>query len=344
MEKYILNYNYYMVNEAKESIEFPLFISDRLKRILEKISTEPIAIKLLQTKMAVDLSYIDIDADSKSVSFLPLDRMSRLGLDTSPEGIEVLAKHWPKNPPSDSDLWTSKYRQSQSWGKLINKLFPSEFSNMDIDRFYNRYRPEIDASKGNDRFEIVRGDDIKYWYLEDRYNGQMGSCMRHSGCQNYFGIYTNNPEKCGLLIYHDDEKSNKILGRALVWNNLLKPSGDTQEDKNPYWLLDRVYVVAHRASDLPPIFHKYAIDQGWIYKLNNDFLMNGQRKTTSVAIRLKPVEYKYYPYADTMYYYTPATGRAASTAGNPARDPDNPTKVFPRYSLRSQSGGAQHVG
>jgi hypothetical protein len=342
MDKYVLNYNYYLINEAKESIDFPLFISDKLKKILNKIITDPVAKKLVSTEKTQDISYIDVDPDSKSVSYFPLDRIDRLGIGTESEAMETLAKYWPKNPPENSDLWTSKFRQNMSWGKLINKLFPEQFTNMDIDRFYNRYRPEIDSSKSDNRFEIVRGDDIKYWYLEGRYNGQLGSCMRHTTCQNFFGIYTNNPEKCGLLIYHDDVKSDKILGRALVWNNLLKPSGDTQEDKNPYWLLDRVYFVDGRA-DLPAIYHKYAIDHGWLYKVNDAFLMDGQRKTTSVATRLKPVEYSYYPYMDTMCYYTPSTGRAASTAGNPAKDPKNPSKIFPRYSLRSQSGGSTRV-
>jgi hypothetical protein len=344
MDNYILKYGNYKINEGKESIEFPLFISNKLRKILQKIITEPIAKKLLETKNSIDISWIDADPDSKSVSYFPLDRINRITSDAPIETtLELLAKYWPTNPPDDSDLWKSKYRQSMSWGKLINKLFPNEFSNMDIDRFYNRYRPEIDASKGDERFEVVHGDDIRYWYHEDRYNGGLGSCMRHSSCQNYFGIYTNNPDKCGLLIYHDDVKSKLILGRGLVWQGLLKPSGDTQENKEQYTLLDRVYVVSGR-PDLENIFHKYAIDHDWIYKKNNEsFLMNGVRKTTSVSIRLKPVEYKQYPYMDTMIYYTPATGRAASSPGNPGRDPNNPSKMFQRYTLRSQHGGADAV-
>jgi hypothetical protein len=70
--------------------------------------------------------------------------------------------------------------------------------------------------------------------------------------------------------------------------------------------------------------------------------MNGIRKTTSVATRLKPVDYRYYPYVDTMAYYTPATGRAASTPGNPAKDPKT-GKLLPRYSLKNQDGGKTSV-
>jgi len=327
-DNYILKFGGY-VNEANEN-DIPFFISDNLVKILVKIISEPLAKKLLDSegKTLSNVSFLDVDKDSKNVSFMPADRLSRVVED--PKNL----KRFDANNP----VWTSSLRQSTGWGKLINRLFPGEFTNMDIDRFYNRYRPEVDIKdKEAERFKVVHGDDIKYWYHFSRYNGELGSCMRYDKCQEYFGIYTNNPEKCGLLIYFDDAKPDMILGRALVWNNLMKPSGDTQEDKNPYTLLDRVYYVNHR-SDIQAVFHKYANDHGWIYKNGDSFLLNGQRKTTSVATRLKPTDYKYYPYADTMMYYTPATGRAASTPGNPGRDPNDPSKVFPRYNLRGQDG------
>jgi hypothetical protein len=146
-----------------------------------------------------------------------------------------------------------------------------------------------------------------------------------------------------LLIYFSERTDKLIIGRALVWNNLMKPSGDTAEDKNPYTLLDRVYFIDNNRTQIEAAFHKYAIDHNWIYKSGEQFLMNGIRKTTSVATRLKPIDHRYYPYVDTMCYYTPSTGRAASSPGNPARDPNNPSRTFPRYSLKNQNGAKSSI-
>ena len=330
MEK-ILSFNSYMINESKED-KSPLYLSKKLSIVLEKIISEPIAKKLLSETnnkdKKFDISYLDIDSDSKNVSYYPSDRLDRIDIDVN------------KEPSIIDDVWTSKYRQTMSWGKVINRIFPSDFTNMDIDRFYNRYRPEIDINeKEKSRFEVVFGEDIRYWYLYTRWDGKFGSCMQGEHAQKFFDYYCNNPERCGLLIYRSEKKPDKIIGRSLVWNNLVKPSGDTAEDKNPYTLMDRVYFINDNQTQIEAAFHKYAVDHKWIYKRGDQFLMNGERKTTSVTTRLKPVEYKYYPYVDTMSYYTPATGRASSTPGNQARDLKNPSKIFQRYNLRSQDGG-----
>lgn len=334
---HIFKFEGYMIKEADQPKEkdtkIPLYLSADLSKILKKIISEPIAKKLLDSEFPLDisskfdLSYLDISEDSKNISYFPIERLDRISIDTK----------FPSN--TGHEVWKSKFRQSMTWGKIINKLFPGEFTNMDIDRFYNRYRPEIDVKeKESSRFKVVHGEDIRYWYLASRWDGQFGSCMQGESKQPYFDIYCKNPDKCGLLIYFSQNKPDKIIGRALVWNNLLKPSGDTAEDKSPYTLLDRVYFVSENQNQIQAAFHKYAIDHGWIYKSGDQFLLNGVRKTTSVATRLNPVDHKYYPYVDTMAYYTPATGRAASTPGNPGRDPQNPSKTFPRYSLKNQDG------
>ncbi len=340
MNNYVLKFNGYMKkesNEVQEATEWPLYISDELEKILKRIISNPIAKKLVDCgrsglsgkKVVSDVSFLDVEGDSKSVSYFPITRMGKLEKDISPT----------YRPEKDDSIWSSRLRQNMTWGKMINKLFPGEFTNMDIDNFYNRFRPEIDVKqKEQERFKVVRGEDIRYWYLADHWDGSFNSCMQGSGSQPFFDIYCNNPEKCGMLIYFSERNPDKIIGRALVWNNLLKPSGDTAEDKNPYTLLDRVYFLNNQGPQIEAAFHKYAIDHKWLYKKGDSFMMDGVRKTTSVATRLKPIDYTYYPYVDTMAYYTPATGRAASTPGNPGRDPNNPARTFPRYSLKNQNG------
>lgn len=315
----ILNFNnFYIINEGKDDSKMSLQVSEKLKKILIKIYNEPIARKIIDNigNYGYELSYIDIDKDSKYASFITIDRIDRI----------------------KDNFWENPYRQVMTWGRLINKLFPNEFTNMDIDRFYNRYRPEIDV-KDDSRFEIVRGEDIKYWYLEDNWSDNTNSCMRHKKCQNFFGIYTNNPEKCGLLIHHSGK--NKIIGRALVWNNIIKPSGDTLENRCPYTFMDRVYTPD---AQIAAAFQKYAIDNNWIYRpfSSETFLMNGEKKTSMITTRLKPMDYKYYPYVDTLYYYTPETGRASSNPGIPALNPDN-KRPFKKYQLRRQDGGKEQI-
>jgi len=324
MNNYVLKFNVYMKESNETTDVVKVLYSDNLITILSKILSEPIAKRIL-SKVESDVNFLDVDKDSKVVSYLPIDRMKKV-------------------EESGDDPWKSRMRQTMTWGKMINKLFPGEFTNMDIDRFYNRYRPEIDVKqKEQERFKVVHGEEIRYWYLGERWDGPFNSCMQGSNAQPFFDMYCNNPEKCGLLIYFSEKNPDKIIGRALVWNNLLKPSGDTAEDKNPYTLLDRVYYLNSQGPQIEAAFHKYAIDHKWLYKKGDSFMMDGVRKTTSVATRLKPIDYTYYPYVDTMAYYTPATGRAASTPGNPGRDPNNPSRVFPRYSLKNQNGAKSPV-
>lgn len=316
MNNYVLKFNGYMKESNKITDVVKVLYSDNLITIMNIILLDPIATRIL-SGVESDVNFLDVDKDSKVISYLPMDRMKKV-------------------QEYGDDPWKSRMRQTMTWGKMINKLFPGEFTNMDIDRFYNRYRPEIDVKqKEQERFKVVHGEDIRYWYLGENWDGSFESCMQGYRSQPFFDIYCNNPEKCGLLIYFSENNPNKIIGRALVWNNLLKPSA---ENKNPYTLLDRVYFLNNQGLQIEAAFHKYAIDHKWLYKKGDSFMMDGVRKTTSVTTRLKPIDYTYYPYVDTMSYYTPTTGRAASTPGNPGKDPNNPLRTFPRYSLKNQNG------
>ena len=71
---------------------------------------------------------------------------------------------------------------------------------------------------------MVKGEDIRYWYYEEKYDGYggslNGSCMKHKKCQHYFGIYVENPEVCQLLILksHVDDKiidTSKLKGLSI---------------------------------------------------------------------------------------------------------------------------------
>ena len=66
---------------------------------------------------------------------------------------------------------------------------------------------------------IVFGEKIKFWYHRKNYFSECGdlgcSCMKYDECQDYFGIYTENPDHVGMAIMVNNE--NKLLARCLIW-------------------------------------------------------------------------------------------------------------------------------
>jgi len=317
-----------------------IFLSPRLEDILRKMlktgdfQAKTVANRILglkNTDELFDISFLDIDKEKDdTITFMPANRA----------WIKMSFKDQEdanKEPARDCELWTGAGRQPLSIGKLINKLF-DDFSDVAIAKFVDTYKAEVAAIMIYNRFKLVQGDEIKYWYAESQYAspgtpGLGNSCMRYDGtttasnCQTYFGIYCKN-EKCSLLILTDHK--NKLIGRAIVWSNLRKPTDRT--------FMDRIYVTKQSDQEL---FKKYAIEHGWIYKYSQEaqdssYVDNGTRVQKSIAVALKPMEHKKYPYMDTLKYYNPTTGRLGS-------DPGNPVEGTKRYKCESTGGDPQII-
>lgn len=286
-----------------------------------------------------DISYIDVDGDKDdSLSFMPSQRAwFRMGFKDQVEAN--------KKPDPGCEMWTGAGRQSLGVGKFINRLFDN-FSDKAIDSFVKSYKAEIAAIMIYDRFKLVTGEDIRFWYAESNYYkcpsggsgkdaGLNNSCMKYDSSskegknsQPYFDIYTNNPEKCAMLILTNAQ--DKLLGRAIVWSNLRKPRNKT--------FMDRIYVFKQSDTEL---FKKYAIEKGWLYKYEQQaydasYIENGQRVSKSIALQLKPAEYKFYPFMDTLKYYNPGTGRLGSDSGNPVEG-------MGRLKLENGNGRAEMI-
>lgn len=306
----IYKYNNFLL-ENKENFIF--VISDKLLKKLIRINS-PISKALLDAKghLSFDISYLDCVSDKEDkISFLPANRY-----DNVYDG-------------SLSSLYTGKGRQEMSVGKIVNKLFPDKFKQIEIEQFVNDFKTEM--KKSSSSFKLVSGEELRYWYLDDNYeNKKQGdinsSCMKEAKSQPFLDIYVNNPEKCKLLILMSDKVPDKIKGRALVWAGLRKPENKIY--------MDRIYTINDSDKGL---YIDYAKANNWLYKSKQvmhdaSYIDNGKVVTSSVSIALNPAMYKFYPSLDTLPYYTPSTGRLGSNAGNYVSG-------HPRLNLNSATGG-----
>lgn len=226
-------------------------------------------------------------------------------------------------------------------GRVLIKIkqIKDNFKQSDIENFVNEYIG-VQKNISNDKLFVVYGDDIKKWYNGKKYidsdKGTLSkSCMRYVN-NSFFDIYGENDKNngafshIGMLILLDDD--NKLRARSLIWFNSIRP-----EPHRVY--MDRVYYTSQ--SEIT-IFHKYAIEHGWLYKYRQTYGDNiyidpkdNRKHSKSLTFRLKNKKYKYYPYLDTLVYYTPETGRISSTP--------NKNRSFKTYILRDQHGRANNV-
>ncbi len=196
----------------------------------------------------------------------------------------------------NSEFWKSSLRTNIGVGKWTRRIIKdvyktTRYNNVMLEKFVNAYKSTFDyLNKAGDRFEVVSGEDIKKWYLQDNYKmirGQLGnSCMRQSSKQSFFEIYIKNPEVCKLLILKDEEDDSKIIGRSLLWSL-----------KNGKKYQDRIYMI--NDSD-KLLFEKWAD--------NNDYLKyDDSFDLDYLEVQLSDNEYDKYPYMDTFIVYNPNT-------------------------------------
>jgi hypothetical protein len=205
-------------------------------------------------------------------------------------------------------------RQPIRIGRGVRSILNSaklSFNDSEIEQFVNKFKSEWDKMNDIFRFfELVDGDDIAMWYNLENYaepnRGQLGnSCMRYENCQGYFGIYTENPDKCKLLILRDQNSDDKIKGRSLIWFL----------DSPKLVFMDRIYT--NNDSDID-LFRQYALAKDWYYKEYNgsssDTTIVGKSekmRPNELSVNLKSERdgnYGAYPYLDTLKYFHYTTG------------------------------------
>ena len=295
-----------------------------IARILESIEN--------RNNISDAYTLVDVTDKNDTVSMSAVSRIKRM-MDTDTD-VKSIVKQYGSSPDSEKfanilyhvhtgkdrniewvdRMWTNQRTEVKvgRYAKRVAALGPAAtIKDSDLEIFVNIYKSSFDYNKGlKDKLELVKGEDIRFWYLENNYvrgGGALNnSCMRHEMCQDFFDIYTENPEVCQLLILKDE--NNKLLGRALVW---------TLSNSDKY--MDRVYTS--KDSDVN-LFKEYAKDKNWLS-------YSGQSR--DMIVNLGNHSYDKYPYMDTFTYYNTNTNKLAN-------NPEDRGKEW--IELQSTNGGS----
>jgi len=225
----------------------------------------------------------------------------------------------PTNNEKLERLWKSN-RNPIKIGRLARAILKKAkiaFTDKEVEEFVNKYKSYIEVTNNAfARFDIVKGDIIAHWYNANNYESDKGtlgkSCMSKSP-ESFFEIYITT-EACSMLILYTKNgtidngkfKSDKISGRALVWNT-----------NQGVIFLDRIYTC--NDSDVS-LFKEYAASKGWFYKDNQNssktfMVTNGtDRRSGRYTVTVSKGSYENYPYLDTLTFFNQATKMISNDA------------------------------
>lgn len=196
--------------------------------------------------------------------------------------------------------------QESRIGRLVRRVVSTagyNFSDLEYENFVTEFKSKVELSKSPFRnFELIFGEDIRKYYLEDNYDNSrrstlQNSCMRYQGCQGYFDIYVENPKVCQMLIRRSDLDSDKISSRALVW---------TLSDGKKF--MDRIYYSREQDQNL---YEEWAKKNGYYYQNRSGSILSPSGSSESdldLEVHLDKWLFDYYPYMDTLKYLHPETG------------------------------------
>lgn len=322
------------INEAH------LYLDDHLIDTLMEIDN-PIATRLLD---------LHRKQQSTDIGFAMLGKKGKVNIINYKKAAETLrkkeddvfigdvAKEIEEDKPLADDwqiksfnfLRDNKAMTPAKMSRLVNTLFPKEYEDAEGQKtlrdFTDKYSALTDDTM---KFEIVRGEEIRKWYLEDNYERKKagdlgGSCMRHDNCQEYFDIYTKNPDAVSMLICLG--ANGKLIGRALIWK--------LANSNEPKQLMDRIYFRDERVREK---FVKYAEDNDMAYKAGRGLtytIFRGERLKKSPIVQLDEWMFDQYPYMDTFAKLDTEDGRLYN----------DEEKQEGFYILTSTDGGFHETG
>jgi hypothetical protein len=285
---------------------------DRISEIDSDISKE--LLKSEFTEIKPDMTFIDVDDNKEGfITFTQIKNAQKKFQDQfqdsdliSGKGIDKSLLKFLSNLYDPQLNKSNPFVQSRNYSKLgrfINKTFPGKFKDKEVEDFVNKFKSKFE--KEEERFKIVDGDDILYYYLCDNYSstyGTLDSCMAADDAQEYIQWYADNPKSVNLLVYLD--KDGLVKGRALLWN-ISHAKGDKKFDI----FMDRVYYDEDHLVDK---FISYAKENGFAYKESQNFgesviIFNSKDHTLPYYIKMNGNPDEYFPYLDTFMYYNSDT-------------------------------------
>lgn len=285
--------------------------SQRLIEMLCRIN-HSIAHQLLEQMQyhgRTTISYLDFGEANDSISFIYSNKMFELQREFDYKWTDK--------------VWKEK-RSDMKIGKVIRLIFGEHFPvnnpkgqpmpkpPVDIETFVNMYKAEREKNENTERFHIVNGQDIVFWYNFKNYtrfvreDTPLGkSCLRYEESGKFLEMYVKNPDKVSMLILKDDQ--DKLRGRSILWNL------DFPENR---MYLDRIYTVNDFDVEL---FKDYARKNGWLHKERQTFGWNNVIVDTrdnslhtpndlKLEVKLTNKKIKFYPYVDTLSVYNKKTG------------------------------------
>jgi hypothetical protein len=267
----IINYNNFLL------LESILVVDPEFETIIKNIQTKDPVAGILRGLFGQDiktnLNYLKPSDKNDQIKFVNDSQVGRM-----------------------KDVGTDPFTRASnlaSIGRSVKQILISNgisVSDSQVEDFVNSYKTAwAKMYEKTGGFRLVKGDEIKSWYLVDNYvpgGGTLNSsCMRYESCQDFFSIYTENPDVCQLLILTDDR--DLLLGRALLWK-LVEGSGISK------YFLDRIYTRYDNDHDL---FIEWF--ENFIQSKDYSSYHNG--KTTGCQVQLKNWKFKEYPYMDTFW-------------------------------------------
>lgn len=220
----------------------------------------------------------------------------------------------PKGKPhqiNEDGTWSRQGRQEGKPGRIVQRILTPEaraqLTDKDLALFGDNTRGAGLLDSGV--IHIVSGPEIAKWYRGYTYapgdTPLQNSCMRHNHCASYFGLYTDNPDRCQMAIMLDTDE--RLIGRALVWKT---DDGDTY--------LDRIY----GQDDVIQAFKAYASEQGWYSRYtqtydNKMLIVDPSGEMASMVMRVSlDTAHGTYPYVDTFTYLASDEGYITNDAGD----------------------------
>ena len=303
----IYSYDDFLLEEYLK-LDVPLYYSQTLKSTLSSLANkgDKVAKFLYYAEQSAenqsDITFVDLGAGNDKVSFIQVNRVLRMidkdlgDPESKNQGTlkgqleqDYLDKMWRFKNNTNSSVWKEQRTELQV-GRFATKIIQKtkdtnakSLTQNDINAFVDNFKSYRDfQTTKKDKFEVVQGEEIRKWYLEDTYEDAAyhldNSCMRYDRCQKYLNIYTDNPNQVSMVIMKGSDP-DKIIGRALIWK---------LNDGETY--LDRPY--ANNDEDVN-LFKEWGRSKG--YQVYGDGYKHKE-------VQLDESDFQYYPYMDTLKY------------------------------------------